>query len=211
MYVYTVIALIGANIQILKIVKFSFFSEPVALGTILFASTFLCTDILSEYYGKEKAKKNVFIGFIGFLFMTIISIFTLGFKPLGTDLAINEYLWAISVEKSLLSILLPLPSFFLASMIAYLVSQYFDIWLFHFLSKITKNKYLWFRNNLSTITSSLLDNTVFSFFAFILFSLNPLPINIVIFTYILGTYILRVLISLIDTPFVYLARYFIKK
>ena len=58
LYIYTIVAIIVANIQVLKIVKFSFFSDPVALGTILFASTFLCTDILSEYYSKEKAKKN---------------------------------------------------------------------------------------------------------------------------------------------------------
>ena len=56
-YLYTIIAVIAANIQILKIVKFSFFNEPVALGTILFASTFLCTDILTEYYGVKSAKK----------------------------------------------------------------------------------------------------------------------------------------------------------
>ena len=50
LYVYTSIAVIAANIQVLKIVKFSFFAEPIALGTILFASIFLCTDILAEYY-----------------------------------------------------------------------------------------------------------------------------------------------------------------
>ena len=56
LYVYTVIAIIAANIQVLKLVKFSFFSEPIALGTVLFASTFLCTDILAEYYGAKKAR-----------------------------------------------------------------------------------------------------------------------------------------------------------
>ena len=157
LYIYTVIAIIGANIQVLKIVEFSFFSAPVALGTILFASTFLCTDILSEYYGKEKAKKNVIIGFVGFLFMTSILLFTLGFKPLNSGLIEEDYLWALEIENSLLTIFLPMPSFFLASMLAYLISQYFDIWLFSALSKFTKHKYLWFRNNLSTLISSLLE------------------------------------------------------
>jgi len=58
MYIYTVIAVIGANIQVLKIVNFPFFSNPIALGTILFASTFLTTDILTEYYGVKFAKKK---------------------------------------------------------------------------------------------------------------------------------------------------------
>ena len=211
LYIYTVIAIIFANIQILKIVKFSFFDEPIALGTILFASTFLCTDILSEYYGKEKARKNVLIGFLGFLFMTVIALFTLGFKPLGDDLAVNEYSWALTTEESLLNIFLPFPIFFLSSMFAYLISQYFDIWFFNFISKKKNKKYLWIRNNLSTSISSLIDNTVFSLCAFVIFALNPLPLNIVIFTYILGTYILRIFISLIDTPFIYIAKYFINK
>ena len=76
-YLYTIIAVIAANIQILKIVKFSFFNEPVALGTILFASTFLCTDILTEYYGVKSAKKNILLGFTGFLLMTIFMLFTI--------------------------------------------------------------------------------------------------------------------------------------
>jgi len=211
LYIYTVVAIIAGNIQVLKIIKFTFLSDPVALGTILFASTFLCTDILAEYYGTEKAKKNILIGFSGFLLMTLISLFTLGFKPLTEQLAMNDYIWALDIEKSLTSIFSPLPTFFFASMLAYLSSQYFDVWFFNFISRITHNKYLWLRNNLSTMTSSLLDNSIFSIFAFIIFSQAPLPLNTVIMTYILGAYMLRIFISLIDTPFVYLANYLIKK
>ena len=98
----------------------------------------------------------------------------------------------------------------MASMIAYLISQYFDVWIYNYLKQITSKKYLWFRNNLSTVLSSLVDNTIFSIFAWIL--LNPEPINLykVIMIYILGTYILRIVIALLDTPFIYLAKYFIK-
>ena len=96
-------------------------------------------------------------------------------------------------------------------MIAYLISQYFDVWFFSYLKKITSEKYLWLRNNLSTIVSSLVDNTVFSIFAWIL--LNPEPVSIynVIMIYIFGTYLLRILIALLDTPFIYIVRFFIKK
>ena len=68
MYVYTVLAIIVANIQVLKIVNFPFFENPIALGTILFSTTFLTTDILTEYYGVKSARKNILIGFLGFLF-----------------------------------------------------------------------------------------------------------------------------------------------
>ena len=201
LYVYSALAVIGGNIQVLKQVDFFYSPEPVALGTVLFASTFLCTDILSEHFGREKANKNVLIGFVSFLFMTIIMLITIGFNPSTDD-------WA---QESLSNIFTPLSRFFIASMIAYLLSQYFDIWIYNFLKKLTINKYLWLRNNLSTILSSLIDNTIFSLLAWIILNSNPEFLYKVITTYILGTYFLRILIALIDTPFLYLSKLFLPK
>ena len=200
-FIYSALAVIAGNIQVLKTVDFFYSPEPVALGTILFASTFLCTDILSEYYGKEKARVNILIGFSAFLFMTLLMVITIGFKPSSGD-------W---VQESLKNVFTPMTRFFIASMIAYLISQYFDVWFYNYIKNKTSEKYLWFRNNLSTIISSLVDNTVFSIFAWIL--LNPEPVNLykVITTYILGTYLLRIIIAFIDTPFIYIAKFFIKK
>ena len=209
LYVYSVIAIIAANIQVLKLVKFSFFSEPIALGTILFASTVLCTDILAEYYGVKKARINVLIGFSGFLLMTLLMLFTLGFKPLDSTTAGENYTWALSTQDNLLGIFLPFPTFFVASMIAYLFSQFFDVWFFEWISKLTNKRFLWLRNNLSTMTSSLIDNFIFSILAWIIFNPNPLDFTTVLFTFILGTYILRVLIALIDSPFVYLSKFLV--
>ncbi len=201
LYVYSALAVIGGNIQVLKQVDFFYSPEPVALGTVLFASTFLCTDILSEHFGREKANKNVLIGFVSFLFMTIIMLITIGFNPSADD-------WA---QESLSNVFTPLSRFFIASMIAYLLSQYFDIWIYNFLKKLTINKYLWLRNNLSTILSSLIDNTIFSLLAWIILNSNPEFLYKVITTYILGTYFLRILIALIDTPFLYLSKLFLPK
>ena len=209
MYMYTVIAIISANIQVLKIVEFPFFDNPIALGTILFSTTFLTTDILSEYYGSTFARKNILIGFCSFLVMTVFMLFTLGFTPLSDTNAGNDYSWALPIHGNLLSIFLPFPSFFAASMIAYLFSQYFDVWFFEKISQITKKNYLWLRNNISTMISSLIDNTIFSIFAWIIFNPNPLDFNTVLFTFILGTYVLRIIIAIFDTPFIYLAKYFL--
>ena len=208
-YIYTVIAIIVANIQILKIVKFPFFDEPVALGTILFASTFLCTDILTEYYGVKSAKKNILLGFTGFLLMTIFMLFTIGFKPLNEITSGDNYVWAFPIQDNLLAVFMPFPIFFAASMIAYLSSQFFDVWFFEKISKFTNKKFLWLRNNFSTTVSSLIDNTIFSVFAWIIFNPNPLDFNTVVFTYILGTYALRIFIALLDTPIIYLAKFFL--
>ena len=141
--------------------------------------------------------------------MTIFMLFTIGFTPLNTTSATEEYLWALSMQENLLGIFMPFPSFFAASMIAYLVSQYFDVWFYKKLLDLTKKKFLWLRNNLSTMISALIDNTIFSIFAWIIFNPNPLDFNTVLFTFILGTYVLRIIIAIFDTPFIYLAKFFI--
>ena len=208
-YIYTAIAIIVANIQVLKIIEFPFFDKPIALGTILFSSTFLATDVLTEYYGARFAKRNILIGFVSFLIMTIFMLFTLGFTPVDAKDINDEYAWALTIQENLSGIFMPFPIFFLASMIAYLTSQYFDVWLYQSISRITKNKFLWLRNNISTMSSSLLDNTVFSILAWIIFNPEPLKFNTVFFTFILGTYLLRIFIAIFDTPFIYLAKYFL--
>ena len=101
--------------------------------------------------------------------------------------------------------------FFIASMIAYLVSQYFDVWIYSTIKNLTTNRFLWLRNNLSTILSSLLDNTVFSILAWIILNPNPETFYNVIMIYILGTYILRIFIAFIDTPFMYLSKIFLPR
>ena len=214
LYVYSAIAIIAANIQVLKQANFDFFSSinekiipfyepsPIALGTILFASTFLCTDILSEYYGKEKARKNVLIGFCSFFLMTILMLVTIGIQPAEDE-------WVSMVQESLAILFTPMTSIFVASMIAYLISQYFDIWFFSYLKTVSSNKLLWLRNNVSTAVSSLIDNTIFSIFAWIILNPNPFPLSDVIMIFILGVYLLRVFIAILDTPFIYLAKYFI--
>ncbi len=210
-YLYTTIAVIAANIQVLKIVDFPFFYNPIALGTILFATTFFATDILTEYYGVKFARRNILISFVGFLLMTIIMLFTLGFKPLSIEIAGDDYAWALNIQNHLLGIFLPLPIFFVSSMIAFLLSQFFDVWIYEKISQITKKKYIWVRNNISTILSSFLDNTIFSVFAWIILNPNPLDFKIVFFTFIIGTFVLRIFLAIIDTPFIYLAKYFVPK
>ncbi len=200
-YIYSALALITGNIQVLKTVDFFYSPEPVALGTILFASTFLCTDILSEHFGKDKAKKNVIIGFTSFLFITIIMLITIGFQPSENDFA----------QSSLENIFTPISRFFIASMIAYLASQYFDVWIYSIIKNYTSSRFLWLRNNLSTILSSLVDNTIFSLLAWIILNPNPETFYNVIMIYIFGTYILRIFIALVDTPFIYLSKLFIYK
>lgn len=197
LFAYTALAIVAANIQVLKIVDLSLVSQPVALGTILFSSTFLCTDILAEYYGEKVARLCVYMGFVTFSFWVIIMLLTIGYPAAS---------FSAQEDQAMQTLFLPVPALFVAGMTAYLISQLHDVWAFQFIRKLTNNKYLWLRNCLSTIFSGLIDNTIFSILAFVILAANPLPWDVVIYSYILGTFILRIGMSLADTPFVYLAK-----
>ncbi|MEM9884638.1 MAG: queuosine precursor transporter [Bacteroidota bacterium] len=206
LYAYIAVSIVAANIQVLKAVKFSLYPEPVALGTILFATTYLATDILGEHYGKKSAKQGVFIGFFAHIFFSVTMLITLGFSPLTPEQAGEAMAWALPFHDHIAALFTLQFSLFAAGMIAYLSSQLYDVWFFGWLKRRTNGKFLWLRNNVSTMVSALIDNTIFSVLAWIVFSSNPLPFKTVLFTYILGTYWLRLLIAILDTPIIYLAK-----
>ncbi len=201
LYSFIVIAIIAANIQVLKVSQFYFFDSPVALGTELFAAIFLATDILNEIYGKKAAQKGVFIGFAAMILWTSIVLLTLAFRPIDGD----------TVHESMKVLFTPAPILLIASFISYLISQLSDVSIFNALRTRTSGKRLWLRNNVSTLISALIDNSVFSALAFFIlprfvFSTEYVPIHTLIFTFILGTYVFRVFAAIIDTPFIYFAQ-----
>ncbi|MEM1202359.1 MAG: queuosine precursor transporter [Acidobacteriota bacterium] len=206
LYAYVAVSVLGANVQVLKAVKFAVYPEPVALGTVMFASSYLATDILAEHYGSAAARKGVFLGFASYLIFTVVMLLTLGFAPLTPEQAGDDMAWAVANHDHLAAIFMHSPALFAAGMIAYLTSQLHDVWLFGRLKKAFAGRWLWLRNNISTAVSALIDNTLFSILAWIVFAADPLPFATVFWVYILGTYWLRLLVALLDTPFVYLAR-----
>ena len=205
--IFMVLAVIGANIQVLKVVDFALLPDPVALGTVLFASSYLCTDILAEYYGRHWAHRAVWIGFFGLLTFILFMYLGMGFAPLTPDVASatgND--WALGTQGNLVAIFNQTPIFFIAGMAAYLTSQFHDVWMYRLIRRLTNGRKLYLRNIVSTVISALIDNTVFSLLAWIVLPPEPLPLDTVIWTYIIGTWILRVAVALLDTPFIYLAR-----
>lgn len=201
------IGVVAANIQVVKFVQFGVFSEPVALGTALFAMTYLCTDILSEYYGAAAARRAIWLGFASYLTFVLFNLVTLGFSPLTAEQAGEAFGWALGAQGALETVFLPQPVYLFAGMAAFLISQNWDVFLFNRLRRATGGRALWFRNNLSTATSALIDNIVFSVLAFYLLAPNPVPFDTLVFTFILGTYALRLVVALLDTPIIYAARY----
>ena len=205
-YIYIVIAIISANLQVLKIVSFSFLSDPLALGTVLFVSTYLATDILAEHYGSAAARRGVWLGFAGLITSNIFMLITLGFQPLDDKAAGTDFAWAVPMQDHLEALFIPQPSFLIAGMMAYLISQLHDVWLFDRLRRSRQGKDLWLRNNVSSMLSSLIDNTVFSLIAFYVLAIKPVPWDALVSTYILGLWWLRLSLALLDTPVIYLAR-----
>ncbi len=206
LYAYIVLAILGANIQVLKVVQFSLYPEPVALGTVLFSSSFLATDILAEHHGAASARKAVLLGFVSYLVFTVFMLLTMGFHPLTPSEAGEEMAWALPFHDHITALFSRSPALFGAGMIAYLTSQFHDVWLFERLKRRFGGRRLWLRNNVSTAVSALIDNLIFSLFAWIILAPEPLPLVTVLLVYVLGTYWLRLVVALLDTPFLYLAR-----
>jgi uncharacterized integral membrane protein (TIGR00697 family) len=191
LYIWIPIATILANIQVLKMVDL--LTIGVTLGNITYASSFLVTDILSENYGAKSARKAVFIGFFSLAATVIIMNIALAFKP-------NEFDF---IHESLNNIFAILPRIALASLVAYGVSQLHDVWAYNFWRKFFPgDKFIWVRNNFSTMVSQLIDSVLFTFIAF--WGLLP---NSEFVQILISTYILKWFVAAIDTPFLYLARF----
>ena len=191
-----------ANIFVTKTI--TLFGFEATGGNVLYGAIFLSTDLLSEYYGKDAARKGVFIGLAATIFYLIMSQFMLAFEASPND-------WGPA--EGMKSIFGFAPSIVIASVIAYLTSQLHDVWAFHLWKEKFEGKYLWLRNNLSTIVSQLLDSVTFALLAFSVLPrifMNPdgiLPMAVV-WQIVLTTYVLKLLVAGIDTPFIYLSRRF---
>jgi len=208
LFVFISVMIIAANIEVLKIVKFSLLSHPAALGTVFFAAAFWATDVLTEYYGPRVARYGILIGFAGAIIMIGAMTLSLGFRPLtALQISQNHLNYATKIQASLLTIFNRTPAIIAASLISYLCSQYSDVWIFKTIKAITGTKMLWFRVNFSTILAALLDSVIFNVLAWRIFTSHPLNWSTVFYTYIVATYLIRVLVSVIGTPAVYLARY----
>ena len=188
LYVWLSIATILANITVCKMIDI--FSFTTSLGNVLFASTFLATDIMSEKYSKNDAKKGVYISIFSGITFIIITQLTILFIPSKDDV-VNEAM------KTLFSISIRTIS---ASMFMFFISNMVDIKLYNYLKEKFPNK-MWFRNNISTILCNCIENYFFNTLAFI--GIFPISVIISIAT---TTTIIEIIIALCDTPFLYLSK-----
>lgn len=186
---WVAIATILANIITAK--NAMLFGLSTAIGTVMFASTFLATDILSECYSKEDAKKAVYIGLFSNVVLIIATQIALHYTP-------SEFDYADGAMQTLFSLNLRIS---LASAAMYFISNMADVYIFNKIKEKMNGKALWLRNNVSTILCNCLEN-----FGFIWLAFAGIYDGKTILTIAASTSIVEAIVALCDTPFLYLAK-----
>jgi len=181
-----VTSLVTANVLATKLFAFSGFTIPA--GVIAYPITFLMTDVIGEIWGKKVVTRVVWAGF----FCSILAM-SLGFLavllPAAPFYERQEFFTELFGRVGRITG---------ASLIAYLISQLNDVWVFHKLKDLTHGKHLWLRNNVGTITSQFFDTVIFIVIAF--YGIMPTS---VLLSMILSQWGIKILIALVDTPFCY--------
>ncbi len=212
LYIYVVVAVLVSNIQVLKMTEADFFNQPITLGSMVFTTSFLATVILAEYFGKKAAHKAIWLGFISYFLVSLMMILTLGFKPVDIKPGFEEYLWARESHDHLYCIFSPAPRLFIAGLIAYIIGQYCNVGFFSFVRKLLPgDRWLWLGNFSAMMLSALVDDVAYSFSAWYLLPEVPLSLNIILYSMIIPSYIIRLTVNTLSIPIVYLARYFLPK
>lgn len=186
---WVAVASVVANIMTAK--TSVIFGMDSTLGTVLFASTFLATDILCERYGAKDARRAVFIGLGSIITFTVASQLALLYAPSAFDYADESMhtLFSLNLRISI------------SSAVMYFIANLADVALFEGIRKKTGEGKLWLRNNVATIVCNCLENFLFITFAFL---------GIYSFTECLliaaSTSVIEAVVAVCDTPFLYLAR-----
>ncbi len=190
LFTWIAMGTILANIQVVKMVEL--FGLTATLGNIMFGTLFLATDALNEKYGIKDARRSVFIGFFTLISMVIIMQVALQFIEADDG----------TVQHALETIFGLMPRIALASLTAYLISQLLDVYLFQKIKEaFPSDKLLFVRNLGSTMISQLIDSLIFVPIAFIGI-VSATDLWQIIFT----TYIIKLLVAALDTPFIYLMK-----
>jgi uncharacterized integral membrane protein (TIGR00697 family) len=162
-----------------------------AQGSILFASTFLATDILCEKYGKKEAKTGVLVGLFSSVALIVATQIALLYSPV-------EYDYADAPMQVLFGLNLRIT---VSSIVMYLIANLADIAVFDKLKQMTGGKWLWLRNNVATILCNCIENFGFIFLAFLgIYTAGQC------FEIAIATSVIEIVAAVCDTPFAYLGR-----
>lgn len=214
---YTFFCVLFASLLVLSNMTLKLFQAPIfnnmalTSGLITYPITFLITDTVTEIWGKKRAKWMVLSAFSMNVLMLLFIKTTLYLTPHPSWFVENNSFGFNSIRdyQTALESVFSVSSFILiGSMIAYIASQFLDIYIFDVIKKKTKGRHLWIRNNASTCLSQLVDTFIMDGIVLYLglgFSLSSCLIIG------LSVYLYKVIFALLDTPFVYLLTHFLRK
>ena len=186
---WVALATVLANIITAK--NADIFGMSTAIGTVVFASVFLATDILSECYSKQDAKKAVYTGLFANAVLIITTQIALRYIP-------SEFDYAHGAMETLFSLNLRIS---VASAVMFLVANLADVYIFNKLKDAMSGRMMWLRNNIATIVCNCLENFGFIFLAFVgIYDMRT------ILTIAASTSVIELIVALLDTPFLYLAK-----
>lgn len=188
-----VMSILASSIMASKL--FGLFGSGMPAGVIVFPISFLMTDIINEVWGKEEATNTVRIGFVSNILFTL-------FIMISIKLPAFEF-WPLQAEYQ--AILSAVPRITLAGLISFAISQNLDVWIYDFLKTKHGEKHLWIRNNISTMTSQLVDSATFIFIAF----MGTMPAKDLIAMFFFQ-WVIKLILAAIDTPFAYLGVKWVK-
>jgi uncharacterized integral membrane protein (TIGR00697 family) len=191
-----VLSILLSNLQGPKLT--TIFGMQTSLGVIFYSSIFFATDLLSEKYGKAQANRAVLMGFMVSVTIVVMLTIALLFQP---SRAPESASFSAEIQAAFETLLNFTPRFVFGSLLAYLISQSFDVWFFHKIKARTQGRHLWLRNNLSTMTSQIIDTLMYSLVVWwgVVDLETALKLGMV-------KYVFKVAIAAIDTPFIYWAR-----
>lgn len=189
-FIWLAFSTILANIETIK--NIDLFGVTMTLGNIIYCTSFLATDILNEIYGEKDAKKGILVGFSTMICFTLYTQIDLMFIPSATDFS----------SEALKTVFGLTPRICFASMLTYVISNYIDVNIFTRIKRrFPEDKYYILRKNGSNLISQFVDSFLFTAIAFV--GVYSLPVVIELS---LTTYIVKMLISVTDVPFMKIAK-----
>ncbi|SDB57406.1 hypothetical protein SAMN03097699_2227 [Flavobacteriaceae bacterium MAR_2010_188] len=170
----------------------------ISVGILPYPITFLITDLISEIYGKKNANNIVIAGIVASAFSLLI-VLVADFAPATVWSPVDDSTFSVVFGSTAIAVF--------ASMMAYLFAQFIDIQIYHFWKRVTKGKHLWLRNNFSTFMSQFVDT-----FTVLLLLCSFGKIDWSLFgSLLIGGFLFKVVIAILDTPFLYVAVHLMRK
>lgn len=187
---YYVIGTIIGNIQVLKGSKFFFLENPIALGTTIFSTLYLCNTLISNNFSRDLTKKVIYLSGVTFVLFSAFMVLTTGYTPLPSSYGLLS-----DSHTSMHTLFSNMPSLIIASVLAFVISERFTSITFLALKKTASTLSIKVLSFFSMCVGQLLDSVLFAVLAWKVFAPVSYDWHTIFYTYILGTLFFRLLLS----------------